>query len=91
MLLLFRLREKILNALQGNEIGSVMDPTKYSRNYKIGSLEGNVIFESEDLLPNEVILDMTLNAFGYDIDMFEVQDFSIFPPFGQCFYLCMSL
>ncbi|KAI7799465.1 apolipoprotein Bb, tandem duplicate 1 [Triplophysa rosa] len=66
------LREKILNALQGNEIVAVMDPTKYSRNYKIGSLEGNVIFESEDLVPNEVILDMTLNAFGYDIDMFEI-------------------
>ncbi|KAA0708532.1 Apolipoprotein B-100 [Triplophysa tibetana] len=66
------LREKILNALQGNEIGAVMDPTKYSRNYKIGSLEGNLIFDSEHHLPNEVILDMTLNAFGYDIDMFEI-------------------
>uniref|UniRef100_A0A672QQP3 Apolipoprotein B-100-like n=1 Tax=Sinocyclocheilus grahami TaxID=75366 RepID=A0A672QQP3_SINGR len=66
------LREKILNALQGNEIRTSTDPTKYSRNYKIGSLEGNVIFESEELLPNEVILEMTLNAFGYDIDMFEI-------------------
>ncbi|XP_067240096.1 apolipoprotein B-100-like [Chanodichthys erythropterus] len=66
------LRKKILNALQGNEIRSVTDPTKYSRNYKIGSLEGNVIFESEELLPNEVILEMTMNAFGYDIDMFEI-------------------
>ncbi|XP_065112864.1 apolipoprotein Bb, tandem duplicate 1 [Paramisgurnus dabryanus] len=66
------LREKILSALQGNEIEAVMDPTKYSRNYKLGSLEGNVIFESENLLPNEVILDMTLSAFGNDIDMFEI-------------------
>ncbi|XP_026088611.1 apolipoprotein B-100-like [Carassius auratus] len=66
------LQEKILNALQGNEIRNSTDPTKYSRNYKIGSLEGNVIFESEELLPNEVILEMTLNAFGYDIDMFEI-------------------
>ncbi|CAM4694151.1 unnamed protein product [Leuciscus chuanchicus] len=66
------LREKILSALQGNEIRSVTDPTKYSRNYKIGSLEGNVIFESEELLPNEVILEMTMNAFGNDIDMFEI-------------------
>ncbi|XP_043076199.1 apolipoprotein Bb, tandem duplicate 1 [Puntigrus tetrazona] len=66
------LREKILNALQGNEIKTSTDPTKYSRNYKIGSLEGNVIFESEELLPNEVILEMTLNAFGYDVDMFEI-------------------
>ncbi|KAK7132946.1 hypothetical protein R3I94_014989 [Phoxinus phoxinus] len=66
------LREKIRNALQGNEIRSATDSTKYSRNYKIGSLEGNVIFESEELLPNEVILEMTMNAFGNDIDMFEI-------------------
>uniref|UniRef100_A0A671N175 Apolipoprotein B-100-like n=1 Tax=Sinocyclocheilus anshuiensis TaxID=1608454 RepID=A0A671N175_9TELE len=66
------LKEKILNALQGNEIRISTDPTKYSRNYKIGSLEGNVIFESEELLPNEVILEMTLNAFGYHVDMFEI-------------------
>ncbi|XP_050993857.1 apolipoprotein Bb, tandem duplicate 1 [Labeo rohita] len=66
------LRDKILYALQGNEIRPSTDPTKYSRNYKIGSLEGNVIFESEELLPNEVILEMTMNAFGYDIDMFEI-------------------
>uniref|UniRef100_A0A8C1HQV8 Apolipoprotein Bb, tandem duplicate 1 n=1 Tax=Cyprinus carpio carpio TaxID=630221 RepID=A0A8C1HQV8_CYPCA len=66
------LRDKIVNALQDNEIRTSTDPTKYSRNYKIGSVEGNVIFESEDLLPNEVILEMTLNAFGYDVDMFEI-------------------
>ncbi|XP_051954733.1 apolipoprotein Bb, tandem duplicate 1 [Xyrauchen texanus] len=66
------LRDQILNALQGNKIQTVMDPTKYSRNYKIGSLEGNVIFESADLLPNEVMLEMTLNAFGNNLDMIEV-------------------
>lgn len=62
----------ILDAFQDNEVGKVMDPTKFSRNYKIGSLEGNMIFEGENKLPKEVILEMTLNAFGYDIDMFEV-------------------
>ncbi|XP_072553083.1 apolipoprotein Bb, tandem duplicate 1 [Salminus brasiliensis] len=66
------LRQKILDALQGNEIGNVMDPTKFSRNYRIGSLEGNMIFEEANKLPREIILEMTLNAFGYDIDMFEV-------------------
>ncbi|XP_026146609.1 LOW QUALITY PROTEIN: apolipoprotein Bb, tandem duplicate 1 [Carassius auratus] len=66
------LRDKIVNALQDNEIRTSTDPTKYSRNYKIGSLEGNVIFESEERLPNEVILEMALNAFGYDVDMFEI-------------------
>ncbi|KAL2082439.1 hypothetical protein ACEWY4_022257 [Coilia grayii] len=66
------LRQKILDALQGNEVGTVMDPLKFSRNYKVGSLEGNMIFEDSSYLPKEVMLEMTLNAFGYDVDMFEI-------------------
>ncbi|XP_034169697.2 apolipoprotein Bb, tandem duplicate 1 isoform X1 [Pangasianodon hypophthalmus] len=66
------LRQKILDTLQGNEVGNLMDATKFSRNYKIGSLEGNMIFDRENKLPTEVMLEMTLNAFGYDIDMVEV-------------------
>ncbi|XP_069014860.1 apolipoprotein B-100-like [Embiotoca jacksoni] len=66
------LRQKIRDALQGNEIGPIMDPTKFSRNYKIGSLEGNMIFEGTSYLPKEVMLEMTLKAFGYDIDMMEI-------------------
>ncbi|XP_019909282.2 apolipoprotein B-100 isoform X2 [Esox lucius] len=66
------LREKILNALQGNEVGTIMDPLKFSRNYKIGSVEGNMLFEGTSYLPKEVMLEMTLKAFGYDIDMVEV-------------------
>ncbi|XP_028253696.1 apolipoprotein B-100-like [Parambassis ranga] len=66
------LRQKILDAIQGNEIGPIMDPTKFSRNYKIGSLEGNMIFEGASYLPKEVMLEMTLKAFGFDIDMMEV-------------------
>ncbi|XP_027021973.2 apolipoprotein Bb, tandem duplicate 1 [Tachysurus fulvidraco] len=65
------LRQKILDTLQGNEVGNPMDATKFSRNYKIGSLEGNMIFDKENELPTEVMLEMTLNAFGYDIDMVE--------------------
>uniref|UniRef100_A0A3P8U0L5 Vitellogenin domain-containing protein n=1 Tax=Amphiprion percula TaxID=161767 RepID=A0A3P8U0L5_AMPPE len=66
------LRQKIRDALQGNEIGTIMDPTKFSRNYKIGSLEGNMIFEDTSYLPKEVMLEMTLKAFGFDIDMMEI-------------------
>ncbi|KAL6095861.1 uncharacterized protein ACO6RY_09696 [Pungitius sinensis] len=66
------LREKIRDALQSNEIGPTMDPTKFSRNYKIGSVEGNMIFEGTSYLPKEVMLEMTLKAFGYDIDMMEI-------------------
>ncbi|XP_034555630.1 apolipoprotein Bb, tandem duplicate 1 [Notolabrus celidotus] len=66
------LKQKILDALQGNEVGQIMDPTKFSRNYKIGSVEGNMIFEGASYLPKEVMLEMTLKAFGYDIDMMEI-------------------
>lgn len=70
----------IREALQDNEIGPILDPTKFSRNYKMGSLEGNVIFEGTGYLPREVMLEMTLKAFGYDIDMLEVNIFSCFIP-----------
>ncbi|XP_031178307.1 apolipoprotein Bb, tandem duplicate 1 [Sander lucioperca] len=66
------LRQKIRDALQGNEVGPTMDPIKFSRNYKIGSVEGNMIFEGTSYLPKEVMLEMTLKAFGYDIDMMEI-------------------
>ncbi|XP_029966255.1 apolipoprotein B-100-like [Salarias fasciatus] len=66
------LRQRILEALQGNDIEPTMDPTKFSRNYKIGSLEGNMLFDSSSYLPKEVMLDMTLKAFGFDIDMMEI-------------------
>ncbi|XP_005731238.1 apolipoprotein Bb, tandem duplicate 1 [Pundamilia nyererei] len=66
------LRHKLQDAIQGNEIGPIMDPTKFSRNYKFGSLEGNMIFEGTSYLPKEVMLEMTLKAFGYDIDMVEI-------------------
>ncbi|XP_076613031.1 apolipoprotein B-100-like [Chaetodon auriga] len=66
------LRQKIGDALQGNEIGTIMDPTKFSRNYKFGSVEGNMIFEGTSYLPKEAMLEMTLKAFGYDIDMMEI-------------------
>ncbi|XP_032399523.1 apolipoprotein B-100 [Etheostoma spectabile] len=66
------LRQNIRDALQGNEVGPTMDPTKFSRHYMIGSVEGNMIFEGTSYLPKEVMLEMTLKAFGFDIDMMEV-------------------
>ena len=74
----YRLRQKIRDALQGNEVGPTMDPTKFSRNYKMGSVEGNMIFEGTSYLPKEAMLEMTLKAFGYDIDMMEVNILSCF-------------
>ncbi|XP_019714283.1 apolipoprotein B-100-like, partial [Hippocampus comes] len=65
------LRQKIRDAIQDNEIGPVMNPTKFSRNYRMGSVEGNMIFEGTSYLPKEAMLEMTLKAFGFDIDMME--------------------
>uniref|UniRef100_A0A8C8CI45 Vitellogenin domain-containing protein n=1 Tax=Oncorhynchus tshawytscha TaxID=74940 RepID=A0A8C8CI45_ONCTS len=65
-------QEYILDALQGNEVGIVLDPTKFSRNYMIGSVQGNMLFEGTSYLPKEVMLEMTLKAFGYNVDMVEV-------------------
>lgn len=67
----------IRDAMQDNKIGNIMDPTKFSRNYKMGSVEGNVIFEGNSYLPKEAMLEMTLRAFGYDIDMMEVSIFIV--------------
>uniref|UniRef100_A0A8C7PAW4 Vitellogenin domain-containing protein n=1 Tax=Oncorhynchus mykiss TaxID=8022 RepID=A0A8C7PAW4_ONCMY len=64
--------DHILDALQDNEVGTVMDPTKFSRNYMIGSVQGNMLFEGTSYLPKEVMLEMTLKAFGYNVDMVEV-------------------
>lgn len=75
---LHRLRQKIQDALQGNEIDSVIDPIIFSRHYKIGSLEGNMIFEEVGYLPKEVMLELTLKAFGFEIDMLEVGILSLF-------------
>lgn len=67
-----RLRRKIRDALLDNVIGPIMNPAEFSRNYRIGSVAGNMIFEGTSYLPKEVMLEMTLKAFGYDIDMMEV-------------------
>ncbi|XP_077443504.1 apolipoprotein Bb, tandem duplicate 1 [Stigmatopora argus] len=66
------LRERLSDAFQSNEIGPIMDPMKFSRNYRIGSVEGNMIFEGSSYLPKEAMLEMTLRAFGFDIDMMEI-------------------
>ncbi|XP_077096392.1 apolipoprotein B-100-like [Siphateles boraxobius] len=66
------LRLKIREAFQGNEIEMLMEPNELSRYFRLGSLEGNMIFESPKELPREVMLEMTLNAFGFDLDLIEI-------------------
>nr|XP_015212508.1 PREDICTED: apolipoprotein B-100 [Lepisosteus oculatus] len=77
------LREKII-ALKSFEVPVVEGSRKFSRNYKISSsmplqeepleasMQGNMIFDPSGYMPREVMLETTLKAFGYNIDMFEV-------------------
>uniref|UniRef100_A0A8L0DVA8 Apolipoprotein B n=1 Tax=Oncorhynchus mykiss TaxID=8022 RepID=A0A8L0DVA8_ONCMY len=70
-----QIRQYIEEALQNHQHPA--NPfTTMSRNYKMdtamGSMKGNMIFDSTDSLPKEVLLETTLKAFGYNSDMLEV-------------------
>ncbi|KAL6477969.1 hypothetical protein MHYP_G00138040 [Metynnis hypsauchen] len=62
----------ITNALETDDSLSAMDFTKFSHNYKIevpwtGSIESNVIFDSVNYMPKEVMLATTLDAFNTEM------------------------
>uniref|UniRef100_A0A4W5MPT2 Vitellogenin domain-containing protein n=1 Tax=Hucho hucho TaxID=62062 RepID=A0A4W5MPT2_9TELE len=56
------------------------DYTTMSRNYKMDaalnnmktSMQGNMIFDPTSQLPKEIMLETTLKAFGYNMDMWEI-------------------
>lgn len=56
------------------------DYTTMSRNYKMDaamnnmktSVQGNMIFDPTSQLPKEIMLETTLKAFGYNMDIWEV-------------------
>lgn len=68
-----------MNALQGIDIATHSEYTK-SRSYKLGvaydnveaSIQGSMIFDPSNQLPREALLETTLKAFGYSMDMWEV-------------------
>lgn len=69
-----------MDALQDTEVSTHSDYTTKSRNYELGmahesmaaKIQGNVIFDPSSTLPREVLLETTLNAFGYSMDIWEV-------------------
>ncbi|MBN3301215.1 APOB protein, partial [Amia calva] len=79
-----QLKDMILEALKGNEVPAAQDFKTFSRNYQMSSsmpsqgdplsttMKGNMIFDPSGYMPREVMLETTLKAFGYNIDMFEV-------------------
>lgn len=69
-----------MNALQGTDVATHSDYTTLSRNYKLGmahenmqaNIQGNIVFDTNSQLPREVLLETTLKAFGYNMDLWEV-------------------
>lgn len=70
---LFRLRSKLTEALQDTDVDAHSDYASKSRNYRLPNVQGNIIFDPNSQLPREVLLETTLEAFGYKKDIFEVK------------------
>ncbi|KAG7239697.1 hypothetical protein INR49_028633 [Caranx melampygus] len=75
-----KLGSRIMNTLGYMDIATHSDYTTKSRNYKQAmvannfeaAVQGNVIFDPTNQLPREVLLEMTLKAFGYSMNIWEV-------------------
>lgn len=69
-----------MGVLQDTDVVTHNDYITKSRNYKLGvahknmhaNIQGNVIFDPSNQLPKEVLLETTLEAFGYSMDIWEV-------------------
>lgn len=69
-----------MDALEDTEVTTHTDFTTKSRNYKLGmahedmlaSIQGNMIFDPSSQLPREVMLETTLKAFGFQMNIWEV-------------------
>lgn len=65
-----------MDVLQDTDVATHNDYTTTSRNYMLdteyGHMQGHVIFDPNNQLPREVLLETTLEAFGYSMDIWEV-------------------
>lgn len=69
-----------MDALKDTEVSTHSDYATKSRNYKLGLAQGsmqaavlgNVVFDPSSQLPREVLLETTLKAFGFSMDLWEV-------------------
>uniref|UniRef100_G3P570 Vitellogenin domain-containing protein n=1 Tax=Gasterosteus aculeatus aculeatus TaxID=481459 RepID=G3P570_GASAC len=75
-----KLGKKIMDSLQGTDVTTHSDYTTKSRNYKLGLAQeniqaavlGNIVFDPSSQLPREVLMETTLKAFGFSIDLWEI-------------------
>lgn len=71
---------KIMDALHDTDVTTHHDYSTKSRNYKLGvahgsmqaSMQGNIVFDPSSQLPREVLLETTLKAFGFNMDIWEI-------------------
>ncbi|CAL8392229.1 unnamed protein product [Arctogadus glacialis] len=75
-----KLAKRIMEVLQNTDVPTHTDYTTLSRNYKLGmahksmqaNTKGNIIFDVSSQLPREVMLETTMEVFGYTVDMWEI-------------------
>lgn len=69
-----------MDVLKDTEVFTHNDYTSKSRNYKLAvayedmhaSIQGSLFFDPSSKLPTEVLLETTLKAFGFNMDVWEV-------------------
>lgn len=69
-----------MGSLENVDFATHSDYTTKSRSYKQAmvadsfeaAIQGNVIFDPSNQLPRETMLEMTLRAFGYSMNIWEV-------------------
>ncbi|XP_032209094.1 apolipoprotein B-100 [Mustela erminea] len=80
------LKKSVEEALKGSQLPTIMDFSKFSRNYQLSKsvslpsldpvsakIEGNLIFDPNNYLPKESMLKTTLTVFGFAPgDLFEI-------------------
>ncbi|KAM8832925.1 apolipoprotein B-100-like [Spinachia spinachia] len=75
-----KLGKKIMDSLQDTDVTTHSDFTTKSRNYKMGlaqeniqaAILGNIVFDPSSQLPREVLMETTLKAFGFSMDLWEI-------------------
>ncbi|XP_053300638.1 apolipoprotein B-100 [Pleuronectes platessa] len=76
-----KLGKTIIDALEDTDVVTHNDYTTKSRSYKLdvaqddnmkAAIQGNIIFDPSNQLPREMLLETTLNAFGFNLDILEI-------------------
>lgn len=69
-----------MDTLKDTDFATHYDYTTKSRNYKLdmghenlmAGVQSNIVFDPSSRLPREVLLETTLKAFGFNMDIWEV-------------------